>query len=562
MSVYDGNGNVVDLGVQWSDIQDKDAVDSAVEQMQSMDGAFIVKPVIYDPSKIMPFNGDGEYIAYPFAPNTNFSQVTLYDENKNFVHVFDSNGNQVSHGTVGDWNTRNRDRLIFNGLSVTVQTYISWDEWNSKTPHATESFTLSGVPSFIKCGRSYNIAYTEEISNPYELRWFFVNDEQYLGFLDQTDESAHDDLIQSLTGSGDIAQRVKALSVREMNKARSAMRIGTFNIYGAGYYQFNWVALRAMLFDFALDLCAFQEVKDPLNTSGSGKDWRDFMTSWMLPYGSSNGSIYPTNERVSLSRLPIVSSSEYEFNQGGTDRRFLAKDEIQLPRYQDRVGSEQLKMSVYNTQLEVYPYGSTYESNYPNPTTATARVSEVNQILADIANDPNPFIVVCMDSNDFSPNKETWAMFEAAGFTPAIDILTQTVTAQDNCIDQIFVCPRMNVLNFNVVNSTDYEWYDIRGNGGLVPISDHDICFADIEFDYSGIFCIKQVLTGVTSDSSAVWGEMGDSLTIHLTPESGKSFTKVEIRMGANFVTKQYYSNGTLTIPEVTGDVYIIATAE
>ena len=561
MSVYDGSGNVIDLGVQWSDIHDKDAIDSAVEQMQNMGEAFIVKPVIYDPTKIMPYNGDGEYIAYPFAPNTDFASITFYDENKNFVHVFDSTGKQVSHGTVGSWAVSRRDKVTITGTTAKVEIFISWAEWESNTPHATYYYTLAKVPTFVKTNRSYNSVYTEEINNPYDLRWFFVNDDQFIGLLNQTDESSRDDLVRSLEESGDIAQRIKSLTVREMNAARSAMRIGTFNIYGAGYYQHNWNALRAMLFDFALDLCAFQEVKDPLNTSGTGKDWRDFMTSWMLPYGSSNGSIYPTNERVSLSKFPIVSSSEYEFDNWSSDHRCLAKDEIQLPRYQDRVGSEQLKMSVYNTQLEVYPTGQMYESQYPSVPSSSNRISEVNQILADIANDPNPFIVVCMDSNDFSPNKETWAMFEAAGFTPAIGILTQTVTAQDNCIDQIFVCSRMHVLNYDVVNSNDYKWHDVRASKS-VPISDHDLCYADVALDYSGIFCIKQSLTGVTSDTDAVWGEMGDSLTIHLTPESGKTFKKVEIRMGPDFVMKRYYSNGTLTIPEVTGDVYIIATAE
>lgn len=562
MSIYDGKGNTVDVSVQWNNVQGKEDVDAAVSEMDSMSGAFIVKPVVYDPSKVMSYNGDGEYIAYPFAPTSDHASITFYDETGAFIHVYNTSGVPVEHGTTGAWSVQRRDKLIISGTTIKTETYISLVEWENNTPHATNTFTLSKIPTSVKTHRSYNIAFLSEVSSPYDLRWFYLNDAEFIGFTNQMTDAAHTDLLLRLTGSGDVAQRVKALSVREMNAAKSAIRIATYNIYGAGYAQRNWDALKKMLFDFSLDICACQEVKNPLNIEGTAgdRDWREAMTSWMLPYGSSNGELHPTNERVALSRLPILSSSEYEFSNWSSDKRCLAKDIIQLPRYQDRVGSEQLKLSLYNTQLEVYPTGQTYENNYPNSTAALNRIAEVNQILSDIANDPNPFIVVCMDSNDFSPDKETWAMFEAAGFTPAINILTQTVTAQDNCIDQIFVNSRMKVLSNNVINSKDYTWYDVLG-GTLKPMSDHDLCYADVEFDYSGIFCIKQDLSSVTSDCTAVWGEMGDSLTINLTPETGKSFSKVEIRMGPNFVTKAYYSNGTLTIPEVTGDVYVIATA-
>ena len=174
-----------------------------------------------------------------------------------------------------------------------------------------------------------------------------------------------------------------------------------------------------------------------------------------------------------------------------------------------------------------------------------------------IAEDENPFIVVLMDSNDFSPDKEIWKMFTDAGFTYAIPVDTQTVTAQNNSIDQIFVNANMEVLNYDVVNSNLYPY---KVDGTASPVSDHDLCLADVRLKYDSFCCIKQALTNVTTDCTKVITDNGSALTINLTADSGYTLGTVAVRMGANDVTSSVYANGVITIPEVTGDVYIIAT--
>ena len=216
--------------------------------------------------------------------------------------------------------------------------------------------------------------------------------------------------------------------------------------------------------------------------------------------------------------------------------------------FKDRVGSEQIKMSIYNTQLEVYP----------GTGDATTRISETQQILDEIAKDKNPFIVVCMDSNDFSPDKEIWKMFTNAGFTYAISIKSQTVRDQNNCIDQIFVNSNMEVLNYDVINSQLYKFFYLNS---MVAVSDHDLCFADIKLKYDNFWCIKQNLSNVTSDCDKIVIKNAEMLIINLITAKGYILETVNVRMGANDITSSVYSEGIISISKVTGDIYITATA-
>jgi hypothetical protein len=306
-----------------------------------------------------------------------------------------------------------------------------------------------------------------------------------------------------------------------------------------------------MLQNFGIDFCACQEVDFPNGDGADGKVFADEMKSWQFPYCSTNGELYPTNERMLLSAFPVVSSYEWEFEKASSDRRCCAKYEVQLPLYKDRVGSDQIKMSIYNTQLEVYPVPGG---------NATNRIAETQEILDMIAVDENPFIAVLMDSNDFSPDKEIWKMFTDAGFTYAIPVKTQTVTAQDNCIDQIFVSKNMEVLNYDVINGGAYTFF---WSDKMQPVSDHDLCFADVRLDYDSFYCIKQSLTNVTSDCTKVIVDNDAALTITLTAADGYTINHdaVKVRMGADSVKDAVYANGVITIPKVTGDVYIIASA-
>lgn len=554
------NYEIPDLGISWENVKGKEEVDQAVEEVAALKETYenskesietarkLTK--VFDIRKAI-INGtetfyDGFYAGYPYDASTERADITLYDETMNFINVLDASGTPVNRTDIGAWSAAKRDVIYFDGLNVTVETYVSMEEWNNRKPHAVSRYTLSGVPKYIKTNRSYNFVSISEVAEDY--MWIKLDTKNHFGILEQIEDYVQTRLEERI--DGDIGKKIKCMSIRETNKTRDAIRIGTYNIYGAGHGQSNWECVKEQMQDFGIEICAFQEVKSPNGNldSTNTKIFADEMTGWQFPYCSDNGDLYPTNERMLLSALEITDSSEFEFENWSSDRRCLAKYEVKLPLFKDRVGSDQIKMSIYNTQLEVYP----------GTGNATNRILETQQILDEISKDKNPFIVVCMDSNDFSPDKEIWKMFIDAGFTYAISIESQTVRDQNNCIDQIFVCENMEVLNYDSINSNLYKFY----KNGMTAVSDHNLCFADIKLKYENFCCIKQSLTNVSSDCSEVTIKKGEALTINVLADNGHTIEKVIVRMGANDVTASVYTEGIITIPEVTGDIYIIASAE
>lgn len=539
MAIYDIDGNELSLD-------------------SSFDSAITMTPVDVGGGEIVPFNGDGTYYRNPFIADTTSYYLWLYDANKNPLAIYDSNDNVVNRMDLsGQWPLQYRYTVSFEGTTIILKLYLNYESLVNNVPRNTLYYHVNSVPVYMKADTriTYNMYSDEEL--PTGLYLVHYDDTKYVGFFDQIDDyvqgKAGDSILYKNTEFG---KKMVQETVYQINQTRDAIRVGTFNAYCAGLDQENWECIKNELEDFGLDLCAFQEVRDPLNTVGTNKVWADEMTGWQFPYASTNGTLYPTNERVCLSRYPIVSSSEYEFDEWSSDKRCLAKYEIQLPPHQDRVGSEQLKMSVYNTQLEVATTRNP-ETGYANP--SNVRKSEAQEILDDIAVDKNRFIVVCMDSNDFSHDKEIWQMFEDAGFTRCIDARSQTTRDQNDIIDQIFVNENMTPLNCDVINSKRYMF--MRPSGSVVAVSDHDLCFADIQLEYDSFYIVKQTLTHVTSDFSDVTVDANGSLTIHFTADSGYSITDAKVRMGGDWEHTMYYSNGTLNIPEVTGDVNIIITA-
>lgn len=347
--------------------------------------------------------------------------------------------------------------------------------------------------------------------------------------------------------------------IRKMNDERHAFRIATFNIRGSGgFYQNNWPKLKECMADYGVDICGLQEVYFPLqNKSGHGT-FAECFKSEQFPYVSDNGDAWGVeggesdigkNERMMLSRYPIDSTTEtyYKTQSSSGDYRYLAKSVITLPRYMDKRGSEKLKLSVYNTQLEVI-----------NPATTQAQAREIVEIVAQ---DENPFIIIMGDTNDFTLDKEVWKIFEEAGFTTVVSTNTATVasTYDFNCIDNFFLSKRIKALNHNVVWGQDYPW------SGSEMLSDHDLVIADVELDYSDIRCLnyKTLFCSVQTSTGRDWLTNEETMTVTITPYDGYELSAVKVQdMGIN-ITDTTYVDGvvTLTGADLRGDVFIDATA-
>lgn len=348
----------------------------------------------------------------------------------------------------------------------------------------------------------------------------------------------------------DIEAQVNTFDVRiirAINNENDAYRIATYNIYGAGYAQRNWERLKEQLFEYGLDFCAMQEVKDAQGTVEGNDTVQNKLTSWMLPYTDTLGELYPTNCRSLLSRFPVVSSFEFAYEKWNNDHRYLAKYEVTLPRFKERIGSEDLKMSIYNTQLDF---------NWANIVQY-----EIAELVNAVSQDPNPFIVICMDSNDASEEKLTWAAVENAGFTHCIDKTAKTVIYDSICLDQIFVNGNMESLHYDAIDSNSFRFSSPPHNNA--PISDHDLCFADVRLLYDNIYCVKEELTHVTSDIESPHVERGEGFTAHYTVDSGYEIHNVVIWViDENYkIQDTVWDETTLTvnIPAnlVTNDIFI-----
>lgn len=359
--------------------------------------------------------------------------------------------------------------------------------------------------------------------------------------------------------SGESSEMNSLSFIRKMNDERHAFRVATFNVKGSGgFYQNNWPKLKECLEDYGVDICGMQEVSFPLQNNAGHGTFAVYFKSEQFPYVSDNGDAYGVeagsseigkNERMMLSRYPIDSTTEtyYKTQSASGDYRYLAKSVITLPRYMDKRGSEKLKLSVYNTQLEVI-----------NPTTTQAQAREIVEIVAQ---DENPFIIIMGDTNDFTLDKEVWKIFEKAGFTPVVSTNTSTVagTYDFNCIDNFFLSKRIKALNHDVIWAQDYPW------GGSEMLSDHDLVIADVELDYSDIRCVnyKTLFCSVQTSTGRDWLTDEETMTVTVTPYDGYELSSVSVRDTMVDITSTVYENGvvTLTGADLRGDVFIDATA-
>lgn len=77
----------------------------------------------------------------------------------------------------------------------------------------------------------------------------------------------------------------------------------------------------------------------------------------------------------------------------------------------------------------------------------------------------------------------------------------------------------------------------------------------------ASVYRVEQSLTHVNASSQASIVAAGAAYSLTLTPEQGYTLGAVIVTMGGEDVTATAYSNGAVTIDEVTGDIRITAVA-
>lgn len=552
-TLYDGSGNPI-------------LIDGSSGNLES---AFFCEKLCVAPNQKTRFYGDGLYCPNPASFSTDMVKVYFYDSDNSLMFLHDENGDPApitrQHGTLGSVSLQNRETMEFDGTKVTFKLYISLSAFNANQPSNMQTYWFDEVPTYIRTNRalSYEILSTTQI--PSDMLFTKYDKEKSRGFLEQINTEIVESEISLLSTRDEYTRRFRTETIRENNRTRHAFRIGSFNI--ARYGQYHWPTIKKCLQNYGLDICGLQEVSYPNgdNPNSSAVDGHtklsEYFASWQFDSFSTNGAYgefpnngnYPNNVRCMMSGngYQVDSSVEtflQEQNLGDGDYRYVEKCVMSLPRYKDKRGSENLKLSIYNTQLEVRG--------------ASIAQAQAREILAMAQADPNPFIIIMGDTNDFTLDKKVWEIFDEGGFTPVVDTNTSTVAGTEdfNCIDNFFISSRISTLDWNVVWAQDWPW---TKTGTVQPmLSDHDLVYADLQLDYSDIRCVNLFLTNCTTTWTRGWLSDSETVTFTITPDNGYQLpvspNKMLDCMIANTEALSY-SNGTVTIDgsKLIGDVYI-----
>ena len=260
-----------------------------------------------------------------------------------------------------------------------------------------------------------------------------------------------------------VMRMARFAAIRAANERQSAYRFATFNVYvsttGKGYPN-----IREMSLDYGLDVIGMQE-------SGlSGAAIKDAMYPFQFLYGTGAVNNPATGNLISvpvISRFEITSTSVIQLKEN----RACAKVVMNMPqnKHYPRVPT----LSVYNY------HGSLNLAN---------RLDEIDDMLDVIAEDTSDFIIIMGDTNsevDQQGHRQSWDKWEENGFAAVHHGESPTWPNPDgsrySSMDNIFVSSHINVLGYDIIRSTNYPLEDGR------PLSDHDLVFADLQFDFDAV---------------------------------------------------------------------------
>lgn len=401
-------------------------------------------------------------------------------------------------------------------------------------------------------------------------------------------------LDQSAFGE-EMVRMSKLLSIRAMNESRHSLRIANWNVYGAQRVAVgttgNWDAVGRVLANFGIDICGFEEVKYAPSGTTANQNLPDHLISrrpWQFGYGNTNipsGTTWsPLSNRAMVSRFEVLESTEVPtyVDSGSYNNRSFLYTKVALPRYYDCMGGQQ-----YLAFYVIHPTVATEEN----------QTLEWQVLINHLQANKCAFKIVVSDTNDWFYNSSGypvhWAMLENVGLTAVNDGTPKTQTGANDIdeqgnptndqsyghdsLDNIFVSSNIHVKDWNVISVWDMERL---ANGKA--ISDHDLIYADLEFDYSDLIvpmrpmtewiAVIQNLTHCTSSYVPTYDnplnmqrwDMTQAFSCTLTPDTGYTLSSVTVKVGGTNKTSQYYSNGTVSVPASAmsaGDILITAVA-
>lgn len=288
------------------------------------------------------------------------------------------------------------------------------------------------------------------------------------------------------TDDSEFMNRIKYNVMREIRKAENVIRIGCFNIYITRQFM-HWNVLKKELQDHALDICGFEEVRYGSEVGVVDRRLPELLKSWQFPYGSyHNPLVQPSSNKALSSHWEVLSTQEtvYPSNADGS----FIKCVIKLPYYMD--SRDGVNDGPIDLTLSVYVYHATSSKG------VAVRLTEIADILNVIQNDTSDFKVVVGDANAFEAgvvdgHTQEWDAWIAGGFTPVYNsrnVNTVNSPRDIDPFDNIFYGANITCKGFNVIPSSLYK---VTYNESTFDISDHDLLYADLVFDFDTVINAK-----------------------------------------------------------------------
>lgn len=543
-----------EIGVAWDDVVDKTATTNILTGADRLNASFDLYDMILTPNVMYPYIIGAEYTCVPYS----YTTTPTYD-----IWTYNAAGESIvsedsSRPNLGKLIMQPRAMLTaVDSTHIKSDTYLSDTELNSRHPKSSSILEFDEAICFIKSSTYMGVNKVYKTTPDNLTRYHLTTSGIAEGLHEQGKEHLTQSLISGFVSDTDeLARRIKAEIIWQTNAMRHAIRLCTFNI-GRNEKR-NWYKIKEVMEEYGVNIVGMQEVTNPL--VGEGDDlFANYFYGWQFKNISDNGDIRPINERMlATTEGYTIDSTEEKFLGLFTDYRYVAKSVVSLPKYMDKRGSENLKMSIYNFQFEV-------SGNYAQTNAA--------DVLTLLENDENPFIILMGDTNDFSNDKLVWKMFEDAGYTPIVGKGTSTTTAEGpfEVIDNFFVNSRIKPLGYDTFNSAEHPF---EYNGNMVALSDHNPVFADIQLDYSDIHCITATLenASITISNGRTWISDDETVTVTLTVDNGYSLAISSndfiIRDAGAKIQSEVYSGdttgGTITLvgSQLRGDVNIYAKAK
>ena len=531
---------------------------TARKTVDKVNKAFSIKPLVLTNNDIHEIVDGVTYYRNPYRMYVQNNPVDgTGPGGSTEIHIYDADMNELINNTQ-TWNNHIRT-VYWQGKTrpfITVTAYITVEgnTVTAKSPYQTTAIVeMESTPKYISFGDAWTVGRYADILDP-NMQEVTYNEEQNTGLLEQINAYNNSNLINSFDSS-EIGRFLSNRTIHTTNAMRHALRIASYNIYGAMRVAKNWQAVKEHVQRYGIDIIGMQEVKHDTSVVDN---FPEAMRSWDMSTITTTQTTYGT-ATLATDRFAVASFEEHDYTTNSREIRKWTKTELYLPMFKHRFWSDHLKISVYNTQWEV--------------NNRTVTLAQARELATAMQTDTNPFVMMVADTNDdYSFEREAWQIMADAGFRPLFSIEDSATLAEGrDPVDNIFVNDLIQMISNDVISGANLK-FTTDGGASYSLVTDHDLIFADVTLDYDDIIVVKKratncTITGLGNEDDCFWFKRNSGIiTVTISPDEGYQIGSTSLTIfDITAVTNKQIYGGNTTYPAgiitVSGNTVTIDTS-